>query len=259
MSDQQGSPPSNKRGLKVALWTAAGVVGVLAVAGSGLIVADASSKETRSQSFSVTARPSLVIDNETNGRIDVRTGASDTVQVDGDLRGAWRLSYSARQDGNTIIVSAKSKGPFEHIGGSQSARVTVTVPEGTTIDLRASNGRIDVAGVGAGGRLRTDNGSIKLTGVRGPFDAETDNGSISFEGEATQGSDYRLKTDNGGVKVKLLGNTGVHIDAATDNGRVKSKLPVLATVTGNHRLVGDIGDGSASLHIRTDNGGVTIE
>jgi DUF4097 and DUF4098 domain-containing protein YvlB len=223
-----------------------------------LAIDHASTKKT-DDAFIVGAAPRLVVDNSSNGRIEVRAGNYDTVRVQSDQTGAWRQSFKVKQSGDTITVSANTRGALGWLDWGQKATIIVTVPAHTSVDLATDNGGIDAYGITGDTKLRTDNGRIALHDVTGAVDAATDNGSIDFTGELHAGDRAKLSTDNGRVKVKLLGAPSVALDAATDNGTVKSRLPVLTTSSGNHKLVGTIGAGEAALTIRTDNGSVTIE
>ncbi len=146
----------------------------------------------------------------------------------------------------------------------------------TVLDIRVSNGQIDVNGIRESGKLRTSNGRIVLDGVAGEFDvdtsnggvtirdatgefeANTSNGAIDFNGELTPGGRNRMTTSNGSIEVVFQGEASVIVDASTSRGRVRSELPVTATLTEEDRLVGTIGDGEADLFIDTSNGSITI-
>ena len=107
------------------------------------------------------------------------------------------------------------------------------------------------------GTLRTSNGEIVLEDAKGEFDVSTSNGSIdvrALEGSAT------LHTSNGSVTVKVEGTPSLQINVSTSNGAVATTLPILTTSTGDEgRLVGAIGEGEATLVIRTSNGSVRIQ
>ena len=248
-------------------------------AGCGDIEIDLSSEsdepvETRDDSFTVGSSPRLEVDSF-NGRITVSLSSDDTIRVQATLRRADRIEYQVSQDGDTVRAEAREKG--KTLGRSPGADIKVTAPVSTRVELRSSNGAIEVAGIEESGHLDTSNGKIVLKSVRGDFDAstsnggidvsglvgtvtlETSNGSIDFTGELTPDGRNEMRTSNGSVHVHLQGTPSVRLDATTSNGGVTSKLPILATSTGENHLTGTIGDGDADLVIRTSNGSVTVQ
>lgn len=248
--------------------------------------------ETRDDSFAVGGSVSLVVNSE-NGNIEVVTGSDNEVRVQATLRGANRIEYEAKQEGDTITVTAQRTRRVL-FGFGSGTDIVVTVPSSTDVDLETSNGRIELQRINGSGSLRTSNGRIVLEDVTGDFvgdtsngsitidtmegsarfhtsngrvdlrevigevDVESSNGRISFSGEMTPGGRNRLITSNGNVSVELRGTPSVSLDASTSNGDVSSDLPILVTVMKEKELTGTIGDGEADLYIRTSNGDVTI-
>jgi len=248
--------------------------------------------EIRDDSFAVGESVRLVVNSE-NGSIEVRIGSEDEVRVQATLRGANRIEYEAKQDSDTITVTARRTRRVL-FGFGSGTDLVITVPTRVDVDLETSNGRIEVSGTQGAGSLRTSNGRIVLEDVVGDFvgdtsngsitidtmegsarlhtsngrvelrevigevDVETSNGRITFSGEMIPGGRNRLITSNGNVSVELRGTASVALDASTSNGDVSSELPILVTVMKEKELTGTIGDGEADLYIRTSNGDVTI-
>ena len=251
---------------------------------------DVGPTETRDDSFSVGESPALVVTSE-NGSIDVETGPAGTISVLATLRNAPRVQYEAIEQGDTVTVEAEVDSGARNAG----ADIVVSVPAETEVELKTSNGRIEIQGLEAPGTLRTSNGRVvmkqlegdfdartsngpievtsmegeatlatsngpvTLDKVKGAFDVDTSNGNISFSGEMTAGGDNRLKTSNGSVTVGLEGTPSVKLDASTSRGEVTNELPIDASKTKKQELVGTIGEGEAELVIRASNGSVTIE
>ncbi len=249
--------------------------------------------ETRDDSFVVGESPRVVVRGG-NGRIIVKPGTDGTVRVQAILRKPDDVEYEIRQDGDTISVEAKekSRGIF-NFGESPGADIEITAPSNTRVELRTSNGRVEVYGMHQSGTVRTSNGKIVMEDVMGDFDistsngavtitlasgtfdVETSNGRIEFDGELAPGGNNRMTTSNGSVEIKLQGTPSVKLDASTGNGSVTTRLPILTTSVGNNRndsgfpfpwwsetrenVVGTIGDGDAELLVRTFNGSVTIQ
>jgi len=248
--------------------------------------------ETRDDHFTVEGSVQLVVDSE-NGSIDVKVGSDDEVRVQATLRGADRIEYEVRQEGDTITVTSR-KTRRVLFGFGPGTDLVITVPINTVVDLNTSNGRIELRGIHGSGslntsngrivledvigdfegdtsngaitidtmqgsaRLHTSNGKVDVRDVIGEFELESSNGGISFSGELLPGTRNRLETSNGRVEVELLGVASVTLDASTSRGDVNSELPILITVFRDKDLKGTIGDGEADLRIRTSNGDVTI-
>ena len=234
--------------------------------------------ETRDDSFVVGESPRIVVSGG-NGHIIVEPGRDGTVRVQANLTKPDDLEYETTQEGDTITVEAKdrSRGIF-NFGDSPGADIAITAPSKTRVELRTSNGRIEVYGMHQSGTVRTSNGRIVMEDVigdfdistsngrvtiahaRGIFDVETTNGRIEFDGDLAPGGDNRIKTVNGSIEIKLQGTPSVKLDASTQNGSVTTGFSILTTSPGDKRhLVGKIGGGDSELFVRTSNGSVIIQ
>ena len=237
--------------------------------------------ETRDDSFVVGDSPRVVVSSD-NGRIVVKRGTDGTVRVQANLRKPDDLKYETSQEGHTISVEAKEKRPgffnrIFNLGDSPGADIEITAPFNTRLELRTSNGGVEVYGMHQSGTVRTSNGkivmedvigdfymstsngSVTITLASGTFDVETVNGRIEFDGEIVPGGHNRMRTVNGSVEIKLQGIPSVKLDASSGNGSVTTRFPILTTSPGDKRhLVGTIGVGDAELLVRTINGSVTI-
>ena len=274
---EEGTQPWARRSLRVLVGSLLAAVFLLAVACGDVAVDvgpdDDAPVETREASFNVGASPKLEVDTF-NGAVTVSAGAEGTIRVIARLKRADKIDYEARQTIDGVKVKAEKHSGTT--GRSPGATVEVTVPPSTVLELKTSNGSIEVRGLQKSGVLRTSNGrivvegftgdldastsngSIEVTGLKGSVDLETSNGTISFTGELAAGSENEMRTSNSGVDVRLEGTPSVLLDASTSNGKVSSDLPVLTTSAGNTHLTGAIGDGGAELRIRASNGSITI-
>ena len=234
--------------------------------------------ETRDDSFFVGDSPRIVVSGG-NGGIVVISGTDGTVRVHATLRKPDELEYKATQEGDTISVEAKGKSRgFFNFGQSPGASIEITAPPNARVELRTSNGSVEVHGMHQSGTVRTSNGTIVLEDVtgdfdvstsngavtislaRGTFDVETSNGRIDFDGELAPGGNNRMTTSNGSVDIKLRGTPSVKLDASSGNGSVSTRLPILTTSPGDeHHLTGTIGAGDAELLVRTSNGSVVVQ
>ena len=234
--------------------------------------------ETREDSFAVGESPRVVVSGG-NGRITVNAGTDGSVRVQATLRKPDDLEYETTQEGDTISVESKEKRrSIFNFGESPGADIEITAPSNTMVELRTSNGSVEVYGMHRSGTARTSNGKIVMEDVigdfdvstsngavtiglaSGTFDVETSNGRIKFDGELSPGGDNRMTSSNGSIEIKLQGTPSVKLDASTRNSSVTTRLPILTTSPGDkRRLVGTIGDGDAELFVKTSNGSIMIQ
>ena len=231
------------------------------------------------QTYSVFPGASLKIENDNGGTTvstDFSASATREVRVEATLEGADHIDFSVTEteDGIVITADSDSVGFFRR---SPQADIRVIVPPGMPVDVSSGNGKIEITGTNAAVKARTGNGGIELQSVegdisassgngsitinnaRGSFNVTTGNGSLSLTAELTPGGENRLTTGNGRITVHLEGEPDVSIDAETDNGSLDSSLQLTEIETvGGKRLVGRIGDGSATLTIRTGNGSIEL-
>ena len=171
-------------------------------------------------SFNVSGSPLLVM-NLDDGDITISpSGNAGEIRITATINDPSKANYAASQDGDTVLVSTSHTG---NIRVNTGADVEVAVPEGTRLEVR------------------TDDGDIIVT-------ASLEPGFLNV-----------LETYDGDIEVTLVNTPGVELNALTRDGKVTTSLPLTSTVlTDDDELVGEIGDGSSSLRIRTTDGDITI-
>ena len=118
----------------------------------------------------------------------------------------------------TIYPSAKES--LLNLGSSMSVEYTVTVPEGTNLQLSGVNGTITIAVPASEVSCETTNGSIRVEGAR-LLSATTVNGRIRFDVENV----HEVSSTNGSVEgtLRSLKPSGGKVE--TVNGSVTLSLP----------------------------------
>ncbi len=110
--------------------------------------------------------------------------------------------------------------------------------------------------------LRTSNGKIQVKADQAMLTGRTSNGSIRFEGSLA-GGDHSLITSNGSIHVFLPENAHLKVDADTSNGSVTTAFSSSENrVRGRRlRLQTNIGgdDPSSSLKLHTSNGTIALD
>ncbi len=239
-----------------------------------------------------------------NGSIEVRAGPagaiSATVTRTGTgpdqaaaLADAQKIDVTLTESGTTVLLKATYT-PDPARPDRRGASAVVTVPAGSVLVLKTSNGPVTVGGISgtvvadtsnaaitASGpmeafRAKTSNGKVSVTGGQGLVSletsnagidvqatdaivqAETSNGGITFKGSLANGSS-RLQTSNAAVSVTLPKDAALTLDAETSNAKISSDFPISGATSTQDRVSGTIGGGSgATLVIDTSNGSISL-
>ncbi|HTP08723.1 MAG TPA: DUF4097 family beta strand repeat-containing protein [Anaerolineae bacterium] len=279
------------------------VVFMLSACGAYISINPFTAEETVTQSFTPAAAPHVVVEMF-NGGVDVVTGSDNTVKVDVVKRGGGvsqqdaeddlkNVEVTMTQDGDTIRVVAKRTDQRVDIGNS-GASAKLRVPNGATLDLRASNGPITTSGPVSDVKAETSNGSIGVRGSLGQLDLHTSNGPITIDGGSTsinaessngliditadnavvtartsngpihftglpaQGRS-ELNTSNGNIVATLPANAQFVVDADTSNAKITSDFAVTAQSFSDNQLRGTVGnDPGITLRLETSNGPIEI-
>ncbi len=259
--------------------------------------------ETVSQSFTAATTPHVVVE-VFNGGIDVTTGSDpQAVRIDVTKRGGGNSQPDAQDDlknvevtmtqsGDTIRVVARRTDRQVDIGNS-GASAKLRVPNGTILDLRASNGPVTISGpvgdataqtsngpIAARGSLgqlnlttsngpvtidggsgalsvETSNGPITMNADKATVSAHTSNGPITFTGSLTGRND--LRTSNGSVSVTLPADATFAVNASTSNNKITSDFPVTSSDRGDTFLRGTVGnDPGTTLELQTSNSPIEL-
>ena len=225
-----------------------------------------SSVETVLKSYKVDGKPKIVADTF-NGAIDVLTGAPDKVDIKVTKRAGGPSQVEADDDldnvevrfeqtGDQVSIHVRSINPKPFV--SRGAAIEIQVPDGSTLDLRTTNGKVGAVGLVGDTVAHTSNGSIQIRGSRGAMDLETSNGSSSTEG----GVGKITATSSNGTS-DIDSNSSI-VNAHTSNGRINFKGKLVA---GDHVLSSSNGtvtvklpdDAAFKLQARTSSGRVTSD
>jgi DUF4097 and DUF4098 domain-containing protein YvlB len=266
---------------------------------------DARSTETRQLSVSGVSQ-SLVVIETFNGAVQVRAGEAGTVEATVEVTGTGSTPAEADADRANVVTTLEQETgrvrlravytPNPGSPGNTGASATVTVPPGSELDIRTSNGAVTVEGIGASLKVATSNGAVTAAGPSGDTVVETSNGEVrvtaatgmidvrSSNGRATveatdavvavetssgevrfSGSlapgDSSFRTSNAVVGLVLPAGASFGLDASTSNGTVTVGFPLSTSGAASATTVqGTVGsDPAVSITIETSNAGVTVE
>ena len=276
------------------------IAGVLVALAFALAGSAAASTEEWNRTFPVTGRASLrVVTND--GHVTVRGSDRRDIAVrivTVGLNLQRDVIVDAKQIGSSIEVTAKMRPRFYFIDwGQRRLRIEVEMPRAADLDVRSSDGGLEVDNV-AGRvtlttsdgaitvrdvkgdlRLHTSDGSITGLGLDGALDANTSDGSIRVSGrfdhlglgtsdgrivaEAAAGSavgdGWSMRTSDGPVTLRLPAGFKADLDASAGDGSIAVDFPV--EVSGNwgrHRLQGPMNGGGGPLVLRTGDGSIRV-
>jgi hypothetical protein len=205
----------------------------------------------------------LVVEGDTTGytndlEVQVPAGASVTVKTAGgeiDIEGltdsitALTVSGRLRIGGAAVAVTAESlDGNIEVAADAASAMVH---SGGGVIVLRGAIGRFEVTSV---------TGEI-LAGLTGPVNSgrlESLTGDVSFKGPLTAGGRLEAQSHSGNIDLRLSPSLGATYQLDAYGGRIEDDLRPGGprTIQGSTSFV--IGDGRASIVVRSFKGTITL-
>jgi hypothetical protein len=207
-----------------------------------------------------------------NGRIDVQPSEGRAVEVVAekiargatpeaakDALGRVRIEESVTPQVVRIETQTdRTDGVFSRTG-NVSVRYTVRVPAGTHLDVRTTNGGIELGGVRGPATLSATNGGIRARDVAGPLDARTTNGGLDIDLVTVDDGGVRLSCTNGGIDVRLPADARASIDARITNGGISTGSLRLETIeSSRRRLDATLNGGGPRIEIRGTNGGIAL-
>ena len=292
--------PGHRPGLVPAALVA--IVAILATAACTGTVATVQASDTVEKSLQTTATQ---IDVEMfNGTIDVAAGPEGSVTATVKRTGTGASEAEALADAQKIDVTLAMEGdravlravytPDPSSPDRRGASARVSVPAGSVLTLRTSNGSVDVAGITGtvvadtsnagvtstgplealrvrtsngkvvvqqgGGllTLETSNGAIEIDAKDAVVEARTSNGKITFGGSLAAGT-TRMRTSNATIDLTLPPDAAFSVDAQTSNARIVTDFTVTGGSASDDRLTGAAGGGGGTtIILETSNNPITI-
>lgn len=141
-----------------------------------------------------------------------------------------------------------------------SVRYTVSLPVDAGLRVSTVDGGIRIAGIRGAVKARTVNGSIEVVDAGEQVEARGANGGVRVEVDRL-GASGRIEavTAHGKVVLVLPPDADADLEVRTEQGSIVTDFPVTVQgEMGKTRLKGRLGDGGASVVLRTVHGGVEI-
>ncbi len=244
------------------------VVAVVApVFGASLLLVPANAANARSgekieKHFTVKNRPSVLIQNVADGRIEVKPSKNPEVVVSAS-QSSSKISLDIEQAEDRIEVTANILDPSAP-ASDLTANIVLTVPEETELQIKTQSGLIYVEQVRGDMTLTTVNGDVHLKEVTGYIIVHTAGGSlvctqcsgkldfssvsggaqilqpnlrnvnlttmtgnILFDGDFVRTGVYTMKSGRGLVEVRFAGTDSFDLNAQTPLGTVDNRAEAL--------------------------------
>lgn len=263
------------------------LVCVVAVAGCDVIEIAAQSERaqgTFERSLNVNGPVDLTV-RTGSGRIQIRTGTGNQVQIHGRINAGSRDGMDATervrrveaappvtQSGNVIRIGDTQDDPLYR---NVSISYELVVPANTTINSQTGSGSQEIGSVDGPVRAQTGSGNIRIERTGGSLHAQTGSGSIqadSVSGEvrAQTGSgrvevrqiaraDVSVQTGSGSVTLSLPPDAAYTLNAHTGSGSISTAQPLTVQGRiGRHQLTGTVRGGGNSVTVRTGSGSIDI-
>lgn len=200
----------------------------------------------------------------------------DTDGDDGDVEiTGWRADIECNlDDGDLVLTDVRSE------------VTTISVEDGDVeidgftgqLDIKLDDGDIDISDCESSRlEIRAQDGDVMLDRCRGDFEIEIDDGVVhvtratvsKLDVRAADGDvdldlisatdlDLYVSADDGDVSVRLGSEISASFSVETDDGSIRVSSDDWVVSRKDHRVTGEIGDGSGRIRIRTNDGDVTL-
>lgn len=166
----------------------------------------------------------LVVTSRSNDVTVVAAPAgSDTVTITGKLQ--WnrkRPTVRPVVSGHRLHVESSCAGELHWGFSTCRADLTVAVPAGTALDLRAESGDASVRGLTGAVDVEASSGNLKLTGLTGPVHAATQSGGIAATG--LRSAKVRATASSGDINL-AFGTAPDDVTATASSGNIDIAVP----------------------------------
>ena len=247
---------------------------LLASAACDLVTAEFRSEETTEwrRTYPFTRGERLEISN-VNGKIDVRAGDGDKVEVVALKKAKGPSPEAAKaalerihinEDVSAGAIKLETKvdrgggGPFG--GGGTQVEYHVRVPAGAEVKVETVNGGIEVTGLKGRVKAETPNGGVQAREIAGALAATTTNGGLDIDLATMPEDGVKLECTNGGITVRLPREAKATISARISNGGISADGLEIQTSgdQSRRRLEGRLNGGGPRLDIEGTNGGIRL-
>lgn len=214
-----------------------------------------------SKSYPATKNVRLELSNR-SGTITVEGWNKDEVRISAVLENPTTNIVPQNLSGKIVINLKKDNQGRDDVG---YANFTIKVPYSSSVDIETVMGNLKVTDV-SGGFVRahiTSEGDITLTNIGANIvSAENVIGDIFFDGDIQGGGTYRFVSTRGNINLRIPFRSSFRLVATAPSTRNISlgsfSNSGLSFVETGRRVVGKVGDGSASLTVTNQRGSISF-
>jgi len=194
-----------------------------------------------------------------SGTITVETWQRDEIKITA-LMEAPAVHFNPRMTEAGLVIDIVGDNRGRADVGDVNFRVQV--PARSSVDLETRRGQINVSNV-QGDLVRAHvwtSGDIQLYGVNAArVFASNTTGDIFFDGEFASGGTYEFKSGQGTITLQLPVNCGFRLVASAPAKKIsmgKFWNDNMRTLGDGRRIIGDVGDGRASVTVTNYQGDI---
>ena len=194
------------------------------------------------------------------GTITVETWNRDEIQVTA-LMDNGKATFNPRMTESGLVIDIVGDNRGRNDVGDMNFKIQL--PARSSVDLETRSGQINVRNV-QGELVRAHiwtSGDIQLDNINASrVFASNTSGNIFFDGEFTAGGTYEFKSGRGTISLQLPASCGFHL-VATSQVKQIAMGPFwddrkLKLSSEGRRIIGDVGDGRASVTITNFQGDI---
>jgi hypothetical protein len=193
------------------------------------------------------------------GTITVETWKRDEIKITAIME-APAVHFNPRQTEAGLVIDIVGDNRGRNDVGDVNFRVQL--PARSSVDLETRRGQISVSNL-QGDLVRAHvwtSGDIQLYGVNATrVMASNTTGDIFFDGEFASGGTYEFKSGQGTITLQLPVNCGFRLVASAPAKKIsmgKFWNDHMQTLGDGRRIIGDVGDGRASVTVTNYQGDI---
>jgi DUF4097 and DUF4098 domain-containing protein YvlB len=211
-------------------------------------------------------RDVIRVDGGANGGIQVEGWDRDEIRIRAKVK-AWDRDDEddAREIVGNIEIDVDGRvihaeGPRQKRRQGWSVSYRIMVPTQSNLELEANNGGLAVSDVEGEIYLDTTNGGISISNLAGDVKGRTTNGGLHVEltGKTWKGEGLDVRSTNGGIDLAIPDEYSAELETGTVNGGIEVDFPITVQGRIGKKLKATLGDGGATVRVKTTNGGVRI-
>ncbi len=226
-----------------------------------LFTGEASAQKRFSRTYPAGQNVRLQLMNRT-GTVTVEGWNRSEVSITASLESPAANIAPQSLSGTIVINMVRDNQGRNEVG---NVNFTIRVPYDSMVDIETRIGNLNVSNV-RGGLVRahiSSEGDIVLTNISASaVAAENGLGDIFFDGEIQQGGNYRFASMRGSINLRIPFNSSFRLVATAPSSRSISlgsfSGEKMRFVGDGRRVVGQAGDGAATLMVTNQRGGIAF-